>query len=221
MGVHDCRKVGIIHRGLRIESNSPTPLHNPRAVIYSQSDSLVTFKLEAMFVPQVEGHLPEDNTRFHEVLQTLLPASGYFLCPGLPNDVASLLTFDTKSARRWGLPFGRVDHKDCLLWVKVASSSKGQPLRCEKCTNLMYYVRRAARKRRSMSAEQKAKRVLPSSHCPLKYLSPASLPSRRRNIAHEKKAQKRKVIWGMASDNSLPTMFIRLMTSADSTTHGL
>ena len=198
-GVHDCRKFAIIHRGLRMEFSSPTPLHNPRAVIIADSDTLVTFKFEVMFIPQVCGQLPEDNMRFHELLQTLLPGSGYFLCQGLPSDVASLMTYDTKSSRRWGLPFGRVDHQECPLWVKAASSStssRGQPQRCEKCINLMYYVRREAKKRRSVSIEQKANRVLPSSHCPLKYLSPASLQTRKKNIAQENKAHKRKVILG-------------------------
>lgn len=119
------------------------------------------------------GQLPEDNMHFHELLQTLLPGSGYFLCQGLPSDLASMMTYDTKSARRWGLPFGRVDHQECPLWVKAVSSStssRGQPQRCEKCMNLMYYARREA-KRRSVSIEQEANRVLPSSHCPLKYLS--------------------------------------------------
>ena len=211
VGVRDCKKWGIIHGGIRIEPNSQTPVHNPRAVISSGGNSLVTFKFEAMLLPQVSGHLPEDNERFLEVLQTLLPGSGYFLCQGLPSEVTSLMTYDTKNARRWGLPFGRIDHQECPLWVKEASSSTsphGQPQRCEKCANLMYYVRRQEKKRKLMTPEQMAKRVLPSSHCPVKYLSPASAETRRRNIAQEKKARKRKVNFGSGIQVYLLKVFV-------------
>ncbi len=79
VGVHDRRNWEIIQGGIGIEPNSQTPLYNPRAVTCSDSDSLVTCKFEAMFLPEVCGRLPEDNEYFHEVLQTLLPGSGYFL----------------------------------------------------------------------------------------------------------------------------------------------
>jgi len=60
-GVHYSRKLGIIHRVLRMEFNSPTLLHNPRAVIVADSDTLVTFKFEAMFIPRVCEHLPAES----------------------------------------------------------------------------------------------------------------------------------------------------------------
>jgi len=196
VGVHDHKKWGVIQGGLGIEPNSQTPLHKSRAVICSDSDSLVTFQFEVLFIPQVCGRLPDDNEKFHEILQTLLPGSGYFLCQGLPSEVASLMTCNTKSTRRWGLPFNRVDHKECPLWMKAASPSTSSQLqlqRCEKCTKLMYYVRRAEKRKQSVTPEQKAKRLLASSNYPLKYLSPDNLQARMKNIAQEKKSRGRKV----------------------------
>ena len=198
MGIHDHKKWGIIQGGLGIEPNSLTPLHRSRAVLCSDSDSLVTFKFEVMFVPQVSGRLPEDNERFHGLLQTLLPGSGYFLCQGLPSEVASLTTCNTKTTRRWGLPFNRVDHQECALWLKVtrspwSTSSQVQLQRCEKCTKLIKYVKRAEKRKKLVTPEQRAERLLPSSKCPLRYLSPADLKIRRRNIAKEKLTQRRKV----------------------------
>ena len=142
MAVHDGRTWGIIRGGIGIEPNTQTPLHNPRIVICLESNSSVTFKFEATYVPLVCGHLPEDNERFHELVQTLLPGSGYFLCQGLPSDVASLMVYDTKSARKWGLPFGRVDHKECPMWLRIESTARSSEReRCEKCSKLMYYVK--------------------------------------------------------------------------------
>ena len=179
-----------------MEPNIQTPLHNPRMVICSEGDQSVMFKFEATYISLLSGQLPEDSERFHELVKTLLPGSGYFLCSGLPADVASMLTYETKSARKWGLPFDRVDHKECLMWLNTDSapgSSRKQPQRCHKCSQLMYYVRRESRKRALLSAEHKAARIQTSSHYPMKYLSPASLQKRRSLILQEKKALKRKV----------------------------
>ena len=83
VAVHDGRTWGIIRGGIGIEPNIQTPLHNPRIVICSESNSSVTFKFEAAYVLLVCGRLLEDNEHFHELVQTLLPESGYFLCQGL------------------------------------------------------------------------------------------------------------------------------------------
>lgn len=106
VAVHDHRKWVIIQGGTRIELNSQTPVHNPRLIICCDVYSSVTFKFEVLFLPHVCGHLPEDSDRFYAVLQTIVPRSGYYLCQGLPSEVASLMTYDTKTARRLGLPFG-------------------------------------------------------------------------------------------------------------------
>ena len=197
MAVHDGRTWGIIRGGIGIEPNIQTPVHNPRIVICLESNSSVTFKFEAMYVPLVCGRLPEDDGRFHELVQTFLPGSGYFLCQGLPSDVASLLVNDTKSARKWGLPFGRVDHRECPMWLKVDSTARSsqrvKPQRCEKCSKLMYYVKREAKKRSSVTPDQMSARVLASSNCPFKYLSSAGLQTRRKMIKQEKKVLKTKV----------------------------
>ena len=91
VAVHDGRTWGIIRGGIGIEPNIQTPLHNPRIVVCSESNSSVTFKFEATYVPLVCGRLPEDNERFHELVQTLLPGSGYFLCQGLQVIIIVLL----------------------------------------------------------------------------------------------------------------------------------
>ena len=118
------------------------------------------------------------------------------MCQGLPSQVSSQMTFKTKSARFWGIPFGRVDHRDCPLWFVAVSAtglSSVRVHRCDKCSNLMYYLQREANKRKSITPEHKAARVLASSHFPIKYLSPASLQQRKRLISLERKALKQKV----------------------------
>ena len=61
------------------------------------------------------------------------------------------------------------------------------------CTKLMYYIRREGKKCQSLTPVQKASRVQPSSHCPMKYLSPKNLKLRRGNASKERKSMQRKV----------------------------
>ena len=46
----------------------------------------------------VSSHIPADNIRFHQLLKSLLPESGYFVCQGVPVESSSQMTYTTKSA---------------------------------------------------------------------------------------------------------------------------
>ena len=109
-------------------------------VINVENESLVSFKFEVLYIPLFSGHLPADSTHFHELVKTLLPESGYFMCQGLSSEVSSQMIFKTKSARFWGIPFVHVDHNDCPLWL-VAMSATGLSSvcvhKCDKCPNLI------------------------------------------------------------------------------------
>ena len=118
-------------------------------VITSENEALISFKFEALYTTLVAGLLPANLDRFHILVKSLLQDSGYFMCQGIPPDVSFMMSFTTKSARIWGLPFGRVDHKDCPMWltaIPTGTSSSTGVQRCDKCTNLMYYIAREAKK---------------------------------------------------------------------------
>ena len=76
-----------------------------------------------IYIPIVSGYVPADNIHFHQLLKGLLPKSGYFMCQGVPVESSSQMTYKTKSARFWGMPFGRVDYKDCPLWLNCSYSN--------------------------------------------------------------------------------------------------
>ena len=80
-------------------------------IINVDNESLVSFKFEVLYIPLFSDCLPSDSTHFHELMKTLLPESGYFMCQGLPSEVSSQMTFKTLSACFWGIPFGRVDQR--------------------------------------------------------------------------------------------------------------
>ena len=53
------------------------------------------------------------------------------------------------------------------MWLMAIPATRSSSLgiqRCEKCTNLMYYIVREAKKKREVTPEQKTARVQVSSH---------------------------------------------------------
>ena len=175
-------------------------------IICSESKTTVTFKFEVLFVAIVTEVLPDDQNRFDELISSMCPDSRYFMCQGIPHNMSTMMAFQTNSLRSWDLPFQRLDHKDCIMWLKSTSSSasaKTPPQRCKGCTNLMYYIRREGKKRESVTSEQKAARVQPSSHFPMKYLSPASQEERRSSLSKERKSLKQQVCSNLENANCI------------------
>ena len=74
-----------------------TPVHNPRIVVKEVARQEATFTFEVHFGYEFD-HGSVSDDRFDVLLRTLLPGSGYELCPGLPDDVRTQLTFESKSA---------------------------------------------------------------------------------------------------------------------------
>ena len=158
-------------------------------IVTCENEIDVSFSFEVNFISVQHGQLPGDKECFDKVIASLLPGSCYYLCKGLPSDFSTMMAFDTKKMRKWGFPFHRLDHQDCPMWFFCTSAQE----RCECCTKLMYYIRMEGKKRQSLTPVQKASRVQPSSHCPMKYLSPNSLKLRRGNASKERKSMQRKV----------------------------
>ena len=178
----------------------------PRTIICSESKTTVTFKFEVLFVAIVTGVLPDDQNHFDKLISSMCPDSGYFMCQGIPQNMSTMMTFQTKSLRSWDLPFQQLDHKDYIMWLKSTSSSpsaKAPPQRCKFCTNLMYHIRREGKKQESVTSEQKAASVQPSSHFPMKYLSPASQEERRSSLSKERKSLKQQVRSNLENANCI------------------
>lgn len=147
----------------------------------SENKTTVNFKFEVLFVVIVNAVLPDDQNRFDELVNFMSPESGYYVCQGIPYSMSTMMAFQTKSVHKWDFPFQRLGHKDCIMWLRSTATSSS-PQRCKFCANLMYYIRREGKKRQSVTFEQRATRVQPSSHFPMKYLSPASQQERRSSL---------------------------------------
>ena len=166
----------------------------------------VTFKFEVLFVAIVTGVLQDDQSCFYELISSICPDSRYFMCQGIPHNMSIIMAFQTKSVCSWDQPFQRLHHKDCIMWLKSTSTSasaKTPPQKCKLCTNLMYYIRREGKKWESVTSEQKAARVQPSSHFPMKYLSPASQEERRSFLSKERKSLKQQVCSNLENANCI------------------
>jgi len=92
-----------------MESIIDTPVHSPRMIISVNAESKVCFKFEAMFVTIADGTLPADHKKFPDLAQSLCPESEYFLCEGIPYEMATLMGYQTKSLRQWDFPFKRLE----------------------------------------------------------------------------------------------------------------
>ena len=178
-----------IDAGLTLNSPLSTPIPNPRLVLTAPDNNVseISYTLEAHFIPVKSGSVRD--AEFNELLQSLLPGSGYYLCEGITPEVAADITFEAKNLRRWTHPLCRVDHQQCLMWVctgKVSLNLK-YGVRCTFCNKLHHYIVSEISRRQKIAPEQKAQRVLPSSKCPIKYLSPYSKEKRYELIRQERK----------------------------------
>lgn len=147
------------------------PVPNPRMVLrfpFGQGNNTYTFEVNCIALRTG----PIGDSDFHSWLNTMLPSSGYYLCPGIGNGVEC----STKSVRKWGFPFHRVDHKNCQLWLPIPVMSKkwSHSPTCAKCTSLFSYIRKETRRKAAITPTRKRRRVSPSSNYPVSHLTPVS-----------------------------------------------
>lgn len=166
-----------------------SPIYTPRMVISVNAENVVCFKFEALFITIAKGVLPADQNQFYKYIQSLCPDSKYFICEGIPYEMVTLMDYQTKNMRKWDFPFQRLDHNNCEMWVQSGSVNR----RCYCCSNLMYYINRGAKKQQSVTPEEKAARVNPSSHFPIKFLSPADQQERRNSATKDRRTLQRQV----------------------------
>ena len=194
----DTKCFAIIDRGLSLNSLLSTPISNPRMILTMALDPKrdtveTTYTFEAHFEPIKSGKVGDGQ--FNELIESLHPSSTYYLCEGIPQDVACNVTFDAKNLRKWGFPLHRTDHTQCLMWFhleKVPLNLK-YGVRCTFCSKLYHYLICENSRRQKVTIDQKAQRILPSSKCPVKYLSPFSKEKRHQLTRQELKSKKRKV----------------------------
>ena len=119
------------------------------------------------------------------ILDTLLPSSGYVLCPGIrdyDSQYGEFIRFKSKNMKIWMEPIQRHDSTEYLLWHKpsntrIASNSLLSNV-CANCKALVHDLNTIKTRVLAALPGHKEKWVEPSSNRPLKYLSPASQTER-------------------------------------------
>ena len=132
------------------------------------------YAVKVLFRDAFKGTLKDES----DVISLLDVMNSYKICPGLksPPEVNSALK------RTWGFPFQRVDSYKCLL-LHLPGNKKQVPGSalfgvCTNCKTLYRKLSDIAKKRRSNGKY----RVLKSSTCNWKFLSPKSAKRRLRNL---------------------------------------
>ena len=108
-----------------------------------------------------------------------------------------MIRYDIKSVRKISDPILRIDSKNCSLWHKLARNAnifeKDMPaVLCQPCKRLRSDLEQRL-KTSTMTPEEKENRVQPSSHYPVKYLSPASMKKKKQNTQLERSSDKKKL----------------------------
>ena len=121
----------------------------------------------------------------------------YKFCPGIePSEYQSKyfdkIRYDIKNVRRTEHPFKRIDSANCQLYFKIAKNASiiEKGLECVPCSACKRLVRDLnQRVAAAVTSPDKMKRQQPSSHCPLKYMSPTSQKKRKENTQQERTQQ--------------------------------
>ena len=132
------------------------------------------YAIKVLFRDAFKGTFKDED----DVISLLDVMNNYKICPGLktPPEVNSALK------REWGFPFQRADSHKCLL-LHLPGNKKQVPGSalfdvCTNCKKLYRKLNNIAKKRRS----NRRNRVLKSSTCNWKFLSPKSAKKRLRNL---------------------------------------
>ena len=120
--------------------------------------------------------------------------SEFKFCPGIDPAVYqsvyfSKIRYDLKQVRCMEYPFERIDSCGCLLYHKLSKNSSviERGLDCVQCSSCKRLVSDLNQRIKSaVSSPDKVKRQQPSSHCPLKYMSPTSQQKRKENTQRER-----------------------------------
>lgn len=132
------------------------------------------YALKVLLCDAFKGTLKDED----DVTSLLDVMNSYKICPGLKSPPA----VDSALKRTWGFPFQRVDSHKCLLLHPPGNKKQvpGSALFdvCTNCKKLSRKLSDIVKKRRSNGRN----RVLKSSTCNWKFLSPKSAKKRLRNL---------------------------------------
>ncbi len=135
--------------------------------------------------------LVDNENRVASLVASLMPGSGYVLCPGLPSSLSRAVTFESNSLRKWEPLFHRFDHNKCLMWYSHGTSRTPSSRICLKCTRLATHLKDMLKKKKTLSPCTKQKRISARSKYPKRFLTPVSRSVRTQNEKRQLNTDKR------------------------------
>ena len=163
----------VIHRSeMVITSPSYPPTYDPFLVLTMENGS-VTYDFRTSVQSMEKGLF--SWVKVNAQLASLLPYSGYELCPGL-REYPAEVHFESKHYVHITTPYDRHQSDGCLVWhiPKNRQQQYGGPLfnLCEPCKVLYNQLEIIRKRHESYSPSKREAWKLPSSKRPLKYCSP-------------------------------------------------
>ena len=137
--------------------------------------------------------------QFNEICTRLVSEDMKF-CPGLDKEEyhehREVIRYDLKNVRITTSPVERIDSSKCLKWFRVPKNAplaekSSDSVLCSACKKLRNDLLHASKRISQAPTSSKVKHTQPSSHFPLKYLSPNSQKVRKANTQAECSRDKR------------------------------
>ena len=156
-----------------------------------------TYKLKVIGKLKQEGKFtfcsdPASDVEFTCTLD-IVKSPCYVVCPGILDYAIyhSQIRYDPKFVRRWEQN-KRIDSEKCLLWHKPKRRAKYENENmCDNCIHLQSRLKSTIKREQQMSTPKKAARTHPSSHRPLKFMSPTSQKRRKERQKSERRKLKK------------------------------
>ena len=168
-------------------------------------------------------------TDFHLLCQRILSPLNKF-CPGLSEeeyqDFRKHIRYNPSNVHIVTETFKRIESTRCKRWFTIARNApleekSAEMVKCSGCKKLIHDLERSRKRESTTSPRRKQKRLLPSSHFPKKYLSPASQQKRtsidKCERRKEKRLLKKYAPHEMMLDDQQHDELLKLVTEIDST----
>ena len=188
-------ELGYTDQGSHVTVTSKFCHLHPPAGIVSRTRIVVsedgTFTFQVLLCCKENGKL----TTVDEFLNLCerITSNEYKFCPGIDPDVYmskyfSKIRYHIKNVRHSDAPFKRVDSVNCLLWHKLAKNlmfdKQLESVPCRYCKILTNNLNQ--RLKTAVTSPMRRKRQRPTSHCPLKFMSPSSQKKRKENTQRDR-----------------------------------
>ena len=182
------------------------PFHPVRLVVQANG----TWTLQRPIYEHIvinEGNLQTlEETSLHELAKDLL-CSDRTLCPGMLEDfnelgykpenirvmAGAVRSWHSNSCKIWHSPSSRQDSSSASNSRSNASDPRWKRV-CAECLEVSRYVRKKIKGKKNLDEATKARRQDPSSHFPLKCLSPTSKTKRTRNTSQQRSRLKKQAL---------------------------